>query len=271
MIIFILVAIFILGTIIGSFLNVVIYRYNSGETVGGRSKCLICSKPLSAFELVPVFSYLLLLGRCKGCSSKISIQYPLVEIFTGLSFLAIFLHLQKTFLLADINFILHFIILAAIFSILIVIFVYDLKHKIIPDGLVYAFTIISLVFLFIQNSPSYLFQMPGILDLLAGPIFFIPFFLLWYLSKGTWIGLGDGKLVVGIGWFLGIIGGLSALVISFWIGAIVGILILLISRLKQRSRNITMKTEIPFAPFLIIGTILEFFYQFDVMGLSLFI
>src|SRR3989338_5654032 len=81
---------FILGTVIGSFLNVVIFRYNTGLTVRCRSKCFSCNKTLSWFELVPIFSFLAQTGKCRKCKSKISWQYPLIEFASGILFILIF-------------------------------------------------------------------------------------------------------------------------------------------------------------------------------------
>src|SRR3990167_8361302 len=88
---------FALGLIIGSFLNVVIYRYNTGKTFGGRSKCLVCHKILSWHELIPLFSFIFLKGHCRGCKTRISFQYPLIEFITGLVFAFIFLKLENLF------------------------------------------------------------------------------------------------------------------------------------------------------------------------------
>jgi prepilin signal peptidase PulO-like enzyme (type II secretory pathway) len=153
-----------------------------------------------------------------------------------------------------------------------VILVYDLKHKIIPDGLVYSFIALSLLKLFLFHISYSTFLIPNYLDLLAGPILFLAFFLLWYLSGGRWMGLGDGKLAWGIGWFLGFFGSISAIILGFWIGAGFGIIILVIQKLLASGRKkITMKSEIPFAPFLILGLILVYFFGLDVMGLHSFL
>jgi prepilin signal peptidase PulO-like enzyme (type II secretory pathway) len=99
---------------------------------------------------------------------------------------------------------------------------------------------------------------------------FLPFFILWLVSAGKWIGLGDGKLALGIGWYLGFVNGISAIVLGFWIGAVYAVMMMLIERLNRDSKNITMKSEIPFAPFLILGIIVEFFLRVDVIGVGLF-
>ena len=263
--------VFALGTIIGSFLNVVIWRYNTGRSIGGRSVCLHCGYKLRATDLIPIFSWLFLKGKCRQCGSKISPQYPLVEFFTGFLFVALFSSTTPFF--DQINLVvMSFVWNAIIFSILIVIFVYDLRHKIIPDGLAYSFAVLAFIQTLILNPINHDYTTLSYLNLFAGLIMFLPFFLLWFISAGRWIGLGDGKLALGIGWYLGFVNGLSAIILAFWIGAIVCVAIMfiksmLIERLKQSSKNLTMKTEIPFAPFLIIGTLVEFFWRIDVLGI----
>ena len=162
-----------------------------------------------------------------------------------------------------------------------VIAVYDLKHKIIPDLFVFLFILLSLGKLFLTVPLSLLLHFPYILDLLAGPILALPIFLLWLVSRGRWIGLGDAKLALGIGWFLGFSLGISALVIGFWIGAIVSLFLLALSKLSRRGfvrktllgfglKNLTMASEVPLAPFLIAGVFVVFFWHIDVVGLGYF-
>jgi prepilin signal peptidase PulO-like enzyme (type II secretory pathway) len=103
---------------------------------------------------------------------------------------------------------------------------------------------------------------------LAPIIFYLPFYLLWKISNGTWIGLGDGKLVFGFGGFLGLVHGASAIILGFWVGAVIAIFIMLIDRLRKSDSNITMKTEIPFGPFLIAGFLIVYFLGLDVTGIS---
>lgn len=255
---------FILGTIIGSFLNVVSLRYATGRNIRGRSFCFSCGKTLGALELIPVFSFLALSGKCKKCSSKISAQYITVELLTGLVFLSVFLKFYENMQTLPLFSLTYYFIL---FSILIVIGVYDLKHKIIPDRLSFLFAAVSLLGLFYFKGFDYLFSYPGILDLLAGPIFFTPFFLLWLLSKGRLMGLGDGKLAVGIGWMLGLVSGSSAIILGFWIGAIFSLCLMFWSYIFKK-KNIGLKSEIPFAPFMIIGIFAAFLFNADILGLG---
>jgi prepilin signal peptidase PulO-like enzyme (type II secretory pathway) len=268
----ILIPAFILGTIIGSFLNVVILRYNTGRSIGGRSGCMSCGHKMRPYDLIPVISWLWLRGKCRQCKSKISIQYPLVEAMSGILFALLALVSTPILLnsgsasLATTYFVWH----AIIFSILIVIFVYDTHHKIIPNSLSYTFAGLALIQTILVLPFAEGLTAINYWNLLAGPIFFIPFFLLWFVSGGRWIGLGDGKLALGIGWYLGFIYGLSAIILGFWIGAAFALVIMLIARLKAMNKKITMKTEIPFAPFLLIGLFIEFFIRFDFFGIGLF-
>lgn len=260
--ILILVFIFLLGLCIGSFLNVVIYRHNTGRTLGGRSKCFSCGKTLRWYELIPVISFLLQRGRCIKCHSKISWQYTLVELGTGLLFVALYKYLAINPL--SVTDLMYLIFTYVIWSLLTVIFVYDLRHKIIPDSLVYLFIALSFLYTLIQT--------PSLTRILAGPLLFLPFFLLWYLSGGKWMGFGDAKLAAGIGWYLGLMSGISALIISFWLGALFAVAILLLGKLSlfPRLKELTMKSEIPFAPFLIIGMLIVFLYHIDIFNLSFF-
>lgn len=258
--------VFVLGTIIGSFLNVVAFRYNTGMTLGGRSQCFSCSRTLQWFELVPVVSFVALRGKCVDCESKISWQYPLVEVFTGALFLGVFF--KFSFLELGIELLVSLLFSLVITSILMVIMVYDMRHKIIPDGLVYAFIILSLLKLVGETGIPAIFEAPHVLDLLAGPLLYMPFFLLWFFSKGTWMGLGDAKLALGIGWMLGFSGGISAVTLAFWMGALFSIASLLMQKFAITQGSLSMKTELPFAPFLILGLLAVYFWNIDVLGLE---
>ena len=140
----IFIFVFLLGTIIGSFLNVVIYRFNTGKTiVKGRSICMTCNRELRWYELIPLFSFLIQKGKCRRCAIKISHQYPLVEFLTGIIFVLI-AHRFLSILYVSLGLYLFFLIFFVfIFSLLIVISVYDLRHKIIPDKLSYLFIFFS--------------------------------------------------------------------------------------------------------------------------------
>jgi leader peptidase (prepilin peptidase)/N-methyltransferase len=271
----------ILGALIGSFLNVVIYRYNTGLSVAtGRSQCFVCGKKLEWYELIPLFSFLFQRGRCTVCHTKISWQYPFVEIMTALLFFAvayrqialyeIFSLYPNGFLFSVLLAVYYFIII----SVMVVIAVYDMRHKIIPDGMVYSFIFLAIGKLLFF---TYLFAWPlstlGFLNLLAPFLLAFPFAFLWFISRGLWIGFGDAKLALGIGALLGLAHGISAIMIAFWIGAVYGIVLMLVHKLfpARFSENIGPSSEIPFAPFLIIGTCIVLFTQIDVLGIMQFL
>ena len=267
------IGVFLLGAIVGSFLNVVILRYGQ-KSLKGRSACPACGQKLLWYELAPILSFIFLKGKCRKCKQKISWQYPIVEISTALIFLLIFnsqFTISNEFSIFNFQF-LNLIFLWTIFSLLIVIFVYDIYHKIIPDVLVFCFIILSLTKVLIDfNGFSW------VADIWAGPILAFPFVFLWFLSKGRWMGFGDAKLALGIGWFLGLIKGSSAIILGVWFGALVGLALVVLSRFASKkqlffkTKNFTIKSEIPFAPFLILGTMLAFFFAWDIWSLSLFL
>lgn len=259
---------FILGTIIGSFLNVVVLRYERSRSVNGRSFCPKCFTVLKAFELIPVVSFIVQRGMCRTCHNPISIQYPVVELLTGFIFMGLYLLFGFPTTIA------HGLVLVAhmvLMSLLIVILAYDIRHTIIPNVFVYPFNLLALALLFVNVSEnSVTVMLPTLTELLAGPILFLPFFLLWLYSRGRWIGLGDAKLVVGIGWILGLTGGVSSVMYAFWIGAVMSVLLLIMvsmgkSQLPGYRKHFTMKSEIPFAPFLIVGHVIVFFFGIDIV------
>lgn len=229
--------VFIFGLLIGSFLNCFIYRLELKEFQNksyspfkGRSFCPNCKHVLAWYDLIPVVSFFILRAKCRYCSKKISIQYPLVELLTGLIFLYFFL--SYSWPLA--------IYYTLVSCFLIIVFVFDLKHFIIPDVIVFP-AIIMAFFYGILNS-----SLLGIYSGLGAGLFFLLIFL---LSKGKWLGFGDVKLALFMGLFLGYPQILIGLFLSFFIGAIIGIILILF---KKKG----LKSEVPFGPFLVIGTYL---------------
>ncbi len=252
---------FCFGLIIGSFLNVVILRFNTERSLGGRSACMSCSNKLSWYELIPLFSFLGLGGRCRNCKTKISIQYPIVECLTGIIFALLFLKFQNIFIFGSILvFSAVYAYYAVMFALLVVIAVYDVKHKIIPDVLSLVFGVLAFLGMFFFSSGTYFGSTgftphwPSLLNLFSGVIIALPFATLWLVSKGAWIGLGDGKLALGLGWFLGFYLAITAVMIAFWVGAIIGVGLIIFS-----SKKYGLKSEIPFAVYLVLGTLLVFF------------
>lgn len=257
---------FLFGVIMGSFLNVVIYRLGSGVGFRGRSKCLSCGKTLTARMLVPVLSFLCQKGKCAHCGTKLSWQYPLVEIAAGVA--VVFSAMTEGFLFTSGSLVSGLLALldASVWMVLLLVTVYDLKHKIIPDRLSLLFAVLAGLTLLVKYRygifpvayiPIFDF-VPQWIDLAAGPLLFLPFAGLWLLSRGRAMGLGDAKLAWGIGWFLGFSGGISAVILGFWIAFLPSLLLLFL-----RGKHFTMKSEIPFAPFLVLGTLAVYLFGID--------
>lgn len=243
----------VFGAIVGSFLNVVICRYNTGRSLArGRSGCMSCGHQLGWSELVPIASFFILRGHCRHCASRLSWQYPLVELSTALLF----------YLVWQAGWAWGLTLLGwLIAGLLLVIAVYDLRHKIIPELLVWIFAAAALWWRWQALGAASLRP-----SLLAGISFFLVFWFIWRLSAGKWMGLGDGKLVLGMGFLLGPVSGLAALILAFWSGAAVGLSLLAVQRLWGSKHSFTIKSEIPFAPFLIFGCFLSWLYGFNIIS-----
>ncbi len=251
----------IFGLIVGSFLNVFILRARV-FTLSGRSACMSCGTALRWYDMVPVFSWLALRGRCRNCGSAISIQYPIVELLTGVLFAVI----GASFMALDP---IATGLSLSIVSILIAIAVYDIRHTIIPDTWVYFFAAASLCLTLYMGVPH---DASAITYLLAGPIAALPIATLWFVSQGRWIGLGDAKLSLGMGWLLGPVYGIGSVFFAFVIGAVISVCILMplpaviqymrkkgIARFRSAGAQLTMKSEVPFGPFLIASCFIIWF------------
>lgn len=257
----------LLGLIIGSFLNVVIYRLHTGKSLSGNSHCLSCGKKLRAFDLIPLVSYILLRGRCRQCGSYIPVRYFLVELSTAALYLGTYLVAGG---FAELLYALAFV------SVLVVVIVYDIRHFIIPDKLTLILSGLSmgwLLYEYIQGVSSMLIA-TNILAALSGTGFL---FLLWFVSRGRWIGFGDVKLAFPLGLFAGGSFVFSMIVYSFWIGAFVSLVLIGLAKIERgklylrfATPKLTIKSVVPFAPFLIAGCLLVYYTHFDVLSLFTF-
>lgn len=251
----------IFGLIIGSFLNVVIYRFHTGKSLNNRSHCLSCGRILSWYELFPVFSYLVLQGRCRSCHSFIPYRYILVEIITAILFVTAFLHFDGW---------IRFLLQCAFLSVLVVVVVYDIYHKIVPDELSVVLALLAITIAAFTSvefgSVTYFSK-----AILAGIVPAFGLFLLWYFSHGRAIGLGDAKLAFPLGILLGLQNLFSFVVLSFWLGALVGVFLILLStrfrkwRIFGQRAYVNMKSELPFAPFLILSFVIVYFFETNII------
>jgi leader peptidase (prepilin peptidase)/N-methyltransferase len=241
----------VLGLIVGSFLNAVIHRLKSGESfINGRSKCPHCSAELPASDLIPILSFVLLGRRCRYCKKKISWQYPAVEALTALIFLLIGSQNGFSFGIEP--------VMALIFSsVFIVIGIFDLKHYLILDKVVFPFLALALVFaLAIDISQGCPILSPscrtggGIISAIVVSVFFL---LQYLISKGRWIGFGDVKFALLLGMVVGWPHILALLFLAYIIGAVVG-LYAVWSGIKR------MSSHLPFGSFLALSAIITMLY-----------
>jgi len=235
---------------------VVIFRLNKRKSIFfGRSFCPKCKHKLFWYDLIPLLSFIILGGKCRYCKKKISWQYFFVEFATGTLFaLVAFLNL-KDFSLVEV---LNLVKLLYFTCVFIVIFVYDLRYYIIPDkiiiwGIAVAFSLNIAFHAIEQNCYSIA------LDLISSVLCALFFFLLFYLSKGKWIGGGDFKLVLFMGLVLGWPYILIALLVAINTGALVGILLILLGKK-------TMKSEIPFGTFLSAAAVFVMLFGERILG-----
>jgi leader peptidase (prepilin peptidase)/N-methyltransferase len=243
--------VFMIGAVLGSFVNVVISRMIVGEDwIRGRSRCDHCRKVIAWYDNVPLLSYLLLGGKCRHCKKTISIQHPTVELMTGMLFawwyvigFAFFQLSQHPLQVIQPLFWLFVGIL------LLVIFVTDWLYMIIPDFAVVGLGLVALMY------RVYLTQ-AGVMRIddlwwavVSGIVAALFFFGLWAGTKGRGMGFGDVKYALVMGWLLGWPRVLVGVFAAFCIGAIVGVVMIVWGKKK-------MKQQIAFGPFLVIGTLL---------------
>ncbi len=246
---------FLLGLLVGSFLNVVALRMGAGtDFVHGRSQCPRCQALIAWYDNIPLFSFLWLKGKCRSCHTAISWRYPAVELVSGLMYAATFAFLYHP---GVVNAVPHTVWLLGLFSFFLVIALCDMESMEIPLILLQMsalWTLGALVFLdWNAGMPlwgswdAHLF--PGLIGALVAWSFFAS---LTFFSKETWMGWGDVWLAGIIGLAVGIGGILLALTLSFGIGALfAGVLLY--------RKQAGMGSQVPFGPFLVLGTCLFFF------------
>ena len=236
-----------IGVAMGSFINAFVWRLKEDKDfVKGRSICVHCKHQLAVKDLIPVISWLSLGGKCRYCSKPIHWQYPVVELLTAVLFLLSY-HYWPLELEGAQNW-LHFIVWLDVLVGLIAIAVYDIKYMEVPNLIIYPMIAVVMGLRFVDaiifdEGAAAMQEMT--LGLLVGGGFFL---LLFYLSKGRWIGGGDVKLGFFFGTWLGPQGALVALLVGFYSAFAFIVPPLLLKKLKRGQR-------IPFGPFLIAGVI----------------
>jgi prepilin signal peptidase PulO-like enzyme (type II secretory pathway) len=251
------IIIFVLGLCFGSFVNMLIYRTAINYKLESRkfkvesknrSFCDYCGKQLNWYENIPVFSWLILKGKTKCCHKKLPLSYPLVELITGIIFV-----INSKFPISNFQFLNKTQFLFYLISLIIIVFlvfstVFDLKYMILPDFSTVILIIVAIIGIIIgrpQESPVQ-FILSAILA--SGFLLFLNL-----ITKGKGMGMGDVKLAIFMGLFLGFPKTIIAFYAAFIIGAIIGILLMIFKKAKK-------KTQIPFGPFLILGTFISWWW-----------
>ena len=243
-----LIFVIILGALWGSFANVCIIRIPQGKgVVVGRSFCVKCNKKIQWFDNIPIISYLLLKFKCRNCKTKISFQYFLVETISLINFLVLYLifgiSLTSLFL----------IILSVVF---LIIFFIDLKHYIIPNSLTYSMMILGFIKSFVPNLdpifPNFLNSLIG--GLLGYGIIWSIIYFYRQFKKKEGMGLGDAKLFAVIGFWFGWI----SIPFVVFLSSIIALLSVLPDLLRSTKK---LSSQIPFGPFIILGTIFYLVFQ----------
>lgn len=241
--------VFIFGAAVGSFLNMVIFRLPKNiEIFRKRSFCPKCKATIAPFDLIPIFSYLALSGRCRYCQKKISVQYPLVETATALLFLLSFLIWEKQFG-TNFSFLPQLLHLFLIVSVLIVIWIIDARFNIIPDSvLMFAIlTSIALIVLSGANFSDILLR----LETASGAFVFFGVIILATLGRG--MGAGDAKFAFWLGLIFPFPQITQVLFLSFVTGAIFAVILIVFKKAK-------FGQTIPFGPFLSLGALISLFF-----------
>lgn len=240
---------FIVGSAIGSFLNVVIDRSTRGESLGGRSYCDHCRATLGTLDLVPIISFVTLGAKCRYCKKPLSWQYPLVETITASLFLLAVYILAANGAL-DVKTLAFWLYLT---STMIVVAVVDFKFQLIPTTIVFAASLIALVYNYFTLSSSLFIDC--VLAAFGAALFFLAIVV---FTRGR--GMGQGDIVLGflIGIVLGIKATVLSLFLAFFSGALVSLLLIALGRKK-------FGQTVPFAPFLVLGFLASLFFSKQIL------
>ena len=246
MILFDLILVFIIGICLGSFANVCIYRLpKNKQAITGRSFCPKCKKKIRWFDNLPLISFLLLNGKCRKCHKLISLRYFIVELITGIGFLLIYLNFNNYPTI---------ILLSVLFLLYLIIFFIDLKHFIIPDSLNFSIIILAIFKNFFPDfNTGFIHDINQ--SIIGGVTGYLSIWIVIYLyrviKKIEGMGLGDAKLMTGIG----LLFGWQSIPFVLFVSAVLG-LISVIPSLINKKKN--LRSEIPFGPFIITACFIYF-------------
>lgn len=251
---------FIFGASLGSFANLVADRLRVKTIWTGRSECLTCSHKLSWKELFPIFSYIYQKGKCKFCKAKLSPTYLWSEVVSGLS-ICLLVYILPTYTAIFYEQVVLFFTWSLILVLSLIIIIYDLRHTIVPMQISSILVIMGIVFTIYRQ----IYFGFNIYDSLSGVMISLPFAIMFFISKGKWVGFGDVLLYLAFGSILGLPLGVTTFFYSVWLGAFVSVVLMLIHR-----KDFNLKTEIPFTPFIIIASLFAAYTNSDLLNLHEF-
>ena len=235
-----------MGACLGSFANVCIYRLpKTKQIISGRSFCPKCKKKINWYDNLPIISFLFLSGKCRKCKKVIPLRYLIVELITGISFLLIYLNFEDLYIIT---------FLSILSLILIMIFFIDLENFIIPDSLNFSVMGLALLKNFLPNFDTSLIHEIN-QSIIGGMVGYLSIWLIIYLYKTfkkiDGMGFGDAKLMAGIG----LLFGWQSIPFILFVASILGLIFVVPSLIKKQK---TMRTEIPFGPFIIVACLIYF-------------
>lgn len=240
---------FLFGLVFGSFLNVLIWRLNAEKSPKfwqGRSICPKCKHQLAWFDNIPLFSFLVLSGKCRYCHKSISIQYPLVELLTGVISVAVAFFARVE--------IIQLVLLLLISYSLIVVFVSDLIYGLIPDEMVVLISVVGLIINYELGITNFW------TNLLVGLLSSLAFFIVVLITRFRGMGLGDVKLVFPMGLLLG----WPKMLVACWVGFILGGMAAVILLVLKKTK---LSATIPLGPFLVIGFVVSALWSKEMLAL----
>ena len=249
----------LISLVIGSFLNVLIYRLPIGESLTKKnSHCPKCGHMLKWYENIPLLSYVIQKGKCRGCKELISIQYPIIEFLSVCAFVIAYIRFGlslETFL---------FTLLLQMF---IVIFMIDLRHQIIPDSINIVIIVLGVISLFITHSSINQVLVINYIDKLIGFGVALGLLLIFVffekILKKELMGGGDLKLFFGIGLFMG----WQLLLLGLFLASVVALITEMLKKLINSEKF--LNKVIPFGPYLVIGFSLAYIFGLDIISLYL--
>lgn len=242
----------------GSFANLIADRLNVRSIWGGRSICLNCGEKLTWRELVPVLSYIFLGGKCKHCKSKLTPSFLVSELGAGVLTVLLYNLIFSSQVISLTVKVATFSLMCLIMISMIAIAIYDLRHKFVPFKMIEVLFVVGALLMGLR---FYLFGF-NLYELLSPLIVSSIFTIIYLISRGAWVGMGDVMLYFVCGMIFSLPIAVTGFFYSIWLGAFVSFVLLILNK-----KEYNLKTEIPFTPFIMIGMLLAYLTSTDILNL----